>query len=117
MESVLSGHDLSDITDELLREAKRYGFSDVELARLFGATELEVRGSRQRRGINAVFKSVDTCAAEFEAYTPYYYSTYEDEDETRDTDKQKVMTVSYTHLRAHETRHDLVCRLLLEKKK
>jgi len=91
MESVLSGHDLSDITDELLREAKRYGFSDVELARLFGATELEVRGSRQRRGINAVFKSVDTCAAEFEAYTPYYYSTYEDEDETRDTDKQKVM--------------------------
>jgi carbamoyl-phosphate synthase large subunit len=91
MESALAGHDLGGIPDGLLREAKRYGFSDVELARLLGASELEVRENRKQRGIRAVFKSVDTCAAEFEAYTPYYYSTYEDEDETRDTDKKKVM--------------------------
>jgi carbamoyl-phosphate synthase large subunit len=65
----------------LLRTAKRQGFSDRQLARIFGTTEMEVRQERMRRGIRATFKSVDTCAAEFEAYTPYYYSTYEDEDE------------------------------------
>ena len=66
---------------ELLRTAKRQGFSDRQLARIFGVEELEVRRERLRLGIRATFKSVDTCAAEFEAYTPYYYSTYEDEDE------------------------------------
>jgi carbamoyl-phosphate synthase large subunit len=70
----------SEITD-LLRTAKRQGFSDRQLANIFGMTEIEVRADRLRRGIRAAFKSVDTCAAEFEAYTPYYYSTYEDEDE------------------------------------
>ena len=91
MEALLAGYDLAGVPDDLLREAKRFGFSDIELGRLFSSSELEVRRGRQGRGINAVFKSVDTCAAEFEAYTPYYYSTYEDEDETRETDKQKVM--------------------------
>jgi carbamoyl-phosphate synthase large subunit len=66
----------------LLRQAKRYGFSDRQLAFLWNSTELEVRSQRKARGVVATFKSVDTCAAEFEAYTPYYYSTYEDEDET-----------------------------------
>jgi carbamoyl-phosphate synthase large subunit len=66
---------------EQIRLAKRQGFSDRQLARLFNTTEMEVRRERLRQGIRAVFKSVDTCAAEFEAYTPYYYSTYEDEDE------------------------------------
>ncbi|HVT28129.1 MAG TPA: carbamoyl-phosphate synthase large subunit, partial [Lacipirellulaceae bacterium] len=65
----------------LLRTAKRQGFSDRQLARIYGATEMDVRNERMRQGIRATFKSVDTCAAEFEAYTPYYYSTYEDEDE------------------------------------
>ena len=91
MEETLGTQSLASIPDDLLREAKRYGFSDVELARLFATTHEEVRSNRIGRGIKAVFKSVDTCAAEFEAYTPYYYSTYEDEDEVRDTDKQKVM--------------------------
>ena len=68
--------------DALLRQAKQAGFSDRQLATLWGAGEMEVRAERKRRGIVATFKSVDTCAAEFEAYTPYYYSTYEDEDET-----------------------------------
>ena len=57
------------------------GFPIVNSPDIFGATEMEVRKERLRRGIRATFKSVDTCAAEFEAYTPYYYSTYEDEDE------------------------------------
>jgi carbamoyl-phosphate synthase large subunit len=70
------------ISTELLREAKRNGFSDKQLAWMWGTTELNVRIERKRRGIVATFKSVDTCAAEFEAYTPYYYSTYEDDDET-----------------------------------
>ena len=69
------------VTDEQLRTAKRQGFSDRQLAQMLGRTESEVRADRLRRGIRATFKSVDTCAAEFEAYTPYYYSTYEDEDE------------------------------------
>ncbi|MBU4179436.1 MAG: carbamoyl-phosphate synthase large subunit, partial [Actinobacteria bacterium] len=91
MEEELARHRLGGVPDDLLLEAKRYGFSDVELARLLGGTEAEVREHRLGRGIVAVFKSVDTCAAEFEAYTPYYYSTYESEDEVRPTDKEKVM--------------------------
>ena len=66
----------------LLRRAKQLGFSDRQLATLWGTTESEVRAHRKSLGVVATFKSVDTCAAEFEAYTPYYYSTYEDEDET-----------------------------------
>ncbi len=91
MEKELEGRELAEVPDALLREAKRYGFSDVELARLFGTGELEVREHRARRGISAVFKAVDTCAAEFEARTPYFYSTYEDEDETPGGDRPKVM--------------------------
>jgi carbamoyl-phosphate synthase large subunit len=69
------------ISTDLFRTAKRQGFSDCQIASIFGSSEMEVRRERLRRGIRATFKSVDTCAAEFEAYTPYYYSTYEDEDE------------------------------------
>ncbi len=65
-----------------LRRAKQFGFSDRQLATIWNATEMDIRQDRKRRGIVATFKAVDTCAAEFEAYTPYYYSTYEDEDET-----------------------------------
>jgi carbamoyl-phosphate synthase large subunit len=74
---------LAACDDATLRQAKRFGFSDRQIATLFGAgtTEMDVRQDRKRRGIIPTFKSVDTCAAEFEAYTPYFYSTYEDEDE------------------------------------
>jgi carbamoyl-phosphate synthase large subunit len=61
----------------LLWKAKQYGFSDVQIARAWNSTELEIRRIRDENGIKPVFKLVDTCAAEFEAYTPYYYSTYE----------------------------------------
>jgi len=70
------------VDDALLRQAKQYGFSDQQLATIWNTTEAAIRADRKRRGILATFKAVDTCAAEFEAYTPYYYSTYEVEDET-----------------------------------
>ena len=69
-------------THAIVKEAKQAGFADRQLATLWDCTETEVREFRKRLGIVATFKAVDTCAAEFEAYTPYFYSTYEDEDET-----------------------------------
>jgi carbamoyl-phosphate synthase large subunit len=72
---------LATVDDGLLRAAKRDGFSDRQIAFLLRTTEKAVRAERKRRGIRPVFKLVDTCAAEFRAFTPYYYSTYEDEDE------------------------------------
>jgi carbamoyl-phosphate synthase large subunit len=73
---------LEALAKDDFRRAKRMGFSDRQLATIFGTSEMQVRARRKDLGIIPVFKSVDTCAAEFEAYTPYYYSTYEDEDET-----------------------------------
>ncbi len=64
-------------SEDLLWQAKQFGFSDRQLAHLWSTSDIEVRQARKEKGIAAVFKLVDTCAAEFEAYTPYYYSTYE----------------------------------------
>ena len=72
---------LAQLSPEMMRTAKRFGFSDRQLATMLTSTESEVRAQRIDQGIRAVFKSVDTCAAEFEAFTPYFYSTYENEDE------------------------------------
>ncbi|MBU0630528.1 MAG: carbamoyl-phosphate synthase large subunit, partial [Candidatus Margulisbacteria bacterium] len=76
---------------EALFRAKQYGFSDKQLAYLTGETPEEVRKKRKELGVAAVYKLVDTCAAEFEAYTPYYYSTYETECEVRSSQKKKIM--------------------------
>ncbi|MBB5234851.1 carbamoyl-phosphate synthase large subunit [Deinococcus budaensis] len=76
---------------EIWREVKRLGFSDARLGELVGLSELEVRGLRKAAKATPVYKTVDTCAAEFEAYTPYHYSTYEWEDEVTPTDKPKVV--------------------------
>jgi carbamoyl-phosphate synthase large subunit len=76
---------------ELIRRAKQHGFSDKQLATIWNSFEREVRRVRQGHGINATFKMVDTCAAEFEARTPYYYSTYETEDETRPAKGRRIM--------------------------
>ncbi len=73
------------------RRAKRLGFSDAQLAWLWGVPEAEVRAARIAAGVIPTFKTVDTCGAEFAADTPYHYSTYEDEDEVRKSDRQKVM--------------------------
>lgn len=84
---------VEDVDTELLRRAKRSGFADRQLATIWNTTEMTVRNERKRRGIVATFKAVDTCAAEFEAYTPYYYSTYEEEDETpkREPNQKRIM--------------------------
>jgi carbamoyl-phosphate synthase large subunit len=74
-----------------LRRAKRMGFSDRRIAALTGTSEDEVRARRHREGIRPVYKRVDTCGAEFEAHTPYLYSTYEDECEADPSDRKKVM--------------------------
>jgi len=78
---------------ELLRAAKQMGFSDRALASFWKMTELEIRNWRTSEKIIPVYKLVDTCAAEFEAYTPYYYSTYETENETRPSTKKKVAII------------------------
>ncbi|KUK14612.1 MAG: carbamoyl-phosphate synthase large subunit [bacterium] len=85
------GYPLSDIPQDLFKKAKSYGFSDRQLACLWGRAEEEVRRERERRNLFPVYKLVDTCAAEFEAYTPYYYSTYEIEDEAKVSNNKKVI--------------------------
>jgi carbamoyl-phosphate synthase large subunit len=81
--------DVNDVND--LRRAKKLGFSDVQLAHQTQTTQAAIRAARQKAGIIPTYRLVDTCAAEFEAYTPYYYSTYGIEDEVRDGDKKKVI--------------------------
>ena len=76
---------------ERLFTAKQDGFSDLQLAQLTGTAEDDVRKRRFDLGIAPVYKLVDTCAAEFESYTPYYYSTYETEDEARPSERKKIM--------------------------
>ncbi len=92
LEERLRGTQLFETTAELMREAKQAGFSDRQMAFIWDTNEMAVRQHRKQLGIVATFKSVDTCAAEFEAYTPYYYSTYETEDETPPkSDKRRIM--------------------------
>ncbi|GAB4179044.1 MAG: carbamoyl-phosphate synthase large subunit [Terrimicrobiaceae bacterium] len=74
-----------------LRRAKKFGFSDRQLAHLTQRTEADVRNARKAAGIIPTYRLVDTCAAEFEAYTPYYFSTYGDETEIRASDRKKVL--------------------------
>ncbi|MFQ5895795.1 MAG: carbamoyl-phosphate synthase large subunit, partial [Nitrospinota bacterium] len=81
----------SSLPPALLRRAKRDGFSDAAIGRRTGRAEGEIRRERHAAGLQPVYKRVDTCAAEFEAYTPYLYSTYEEECEARPTDRPKVL--------------------------
>ena len=92
MEDYLRSVKLSDMNTATMKQAKQYGFSDRQMSHIWETNEMEVRDARKRLGVVATYKSVDTCAAEFEAYTPYYYSTYEDEDETPvKTDRKRIM--------------------------
>ncbi len=90
-ETALAGRGLGDLTRAEWRRAKQFGFSDPQIAGLFGAEEHEVREARLAQGVVPTFKTVDTCSAEFEALTPYHYSTYEDETEVRPGTKPKVV--------------------------
>jgi carbamoyl-phosphate synthase large subunit len=91
MEGEIRNGGFQCLTPDFLRRAKQYGFSDFQLAHLTGTSEEDIRELRQQQGLRPVYKLVDTCAAEFEAYTPYYYSTYEVEDEARISNRRKVM--------------------------
>ncbi len=83
--------DKLQIPDNLIRKAKEYGFSDYQIGHLLGFDEITVRKMRLDRGIIPTYKLVDTCGAEFEAYTPYYYSTYEKENESISSSRKKIM--------------------------
>ena len=85
------GLEPGELDPEFLKKVKEYGFSDVQLASIFNTDEQAIREMRKSKGVEPVYKLVDTCAAEFEAYTPYYYSTYEQENEIRSSVKRKVV--------------------------
>ena len=87
----LGGAGADAVTREQLLQAKRYGLSDNRLARLWGETETAVRNRRKEWNIRAVFKRVDTCAAEFESFTPYLYSVYEEECEADPGETRKIL--------------------------
>ncbi|OIP98905.1 MAG: carbamoyl phosphate synthase large subunit [Zetaproteobacteria bacterium CG2_30_46_52] len=93
LEQALAGRDLSSLNQAEWLQAKREGLSDRRLAMLLSSNEHEVRKARSAVGVKPVFKRVDTCAAEFEAKTPYLYSTYEAECESLPTDKKKIMVL------------------------
>jgi carbamoyl-phosphate synthase large subunit len=90
---VATARSIDELDAALLRRAKRHGFSDRQLAAPVGATEGEVRTRRRALGIQPVYRSVDTCAGEFEAATPYHYSTYEEETEVPATGRRRVVVL------------------------
>ena len=83
----------ADPTDEVIAEAKRYGFSDVQIAHLTGLSASDVRRRRQEASIVRTYKTVDTCAAEFEANTPYMYGTFEEESEVTKAERPRVVVL------------------------
>jgi len=92
MEQALAKETLAAVDDTTFRRAKQFGFSDVQLAHIWKSDLATVRAERKKRGIETTYRLVDTCAAEFEAFTPYYYSSYGDENEVMPpTGKKKIM--------------------------
>jgi carbamoyl-phosphate synthase large subunit len=91
MEVALKGQTLAGMPTDLFRRAKRFGFSDAQLAHFFQTDLAAVRAERKKRAIQTTYRLVDTCAAEFEAFTPYYYSSYGDENEVIPSKKRKIM--------------------------
>ena len=93
MEKEIRQQGLAGLDRDFLKKCKQYGFSDQQLAFLTGMSWDEVRALRKKLGVVPVYKLIDTCAAEFESYTPYYYSTYEQENEAVRSDRKKVMII------------------------
>lgn len=93
LERKIEKHTLDSLPKELLFEAKQKGYADRQIAHLLRCLESEVHTKRDEFGIKRVYKLVDTCAAEFEAQTPYYYSTFEYENESERSDKKKVVVL------------------------
>ncbi|MFY8204671.1 MAG: carbamoyl phosphate synthase large subunit, partial [Actinomycetes bacterium] len=90
-EIALEVKNAKSITPDLMKYAKQHGFSDLQIAQLTKSTENQVRKDRHAMNIRPVYKTVDTCAAEFEAKTPYHYSSYDEESEVAKSDKKKVI--------------------------
>ena len=93
MEETLSNQTLATLDVTALRRAKQFGFSDAQLAHILKVDFDTMRAHRKQVGVNTTFRLVDTCAAEFEAFTPYYYSSYGDENEIIPSAKQKIMII------------------------
>ncbi len=93
IEQELEQYDLNTVPSDLLRKAKEKGFADRQIAHLLHCLESEVYKKRNEVGIKRVYKLVDTCAAEFEARTPYYYSTFDTENESISTNRKKVVVL------------------------
>ncbi len=93
LERQIEKFSLQDLPPSLLREAKRMGYADRQIAHLVRCLESEVYKRRESLGIKRVYKLVDTCAGEFEAKTPYYYSTFEQENESKSSDRKKVVVL------------------------
>ena len=93
LEKKIGNYTISDIPKELLFEAKQKGYADRQLGHLLKCMESEVFHKRNDLGINRVYKLVDTCAAEFRAKTPYFYSTFEDENESKVSDNKKIVVL------------------------
>jgi carbamoyl-phosphate synthase large subunit len=91
MEQALAQQTLAAVDTVAFRRAKQFGFCDAQLAHLWKSDLATVRTERKKRGINTTYRLVDTCAAEFEAFTPYYYSSYGDENEILPSKKKKIM--------------------------
>ncbi len=91
LQAEIDSQPLDDISSDVLRKAKEFGLSDRRLYYLTGSSEQDVRERRKSLGITPVYKRVDTCGAEFESYTPYLYSTYEEECEAEPTSRRKIM--------------------------
>ena len=91
MEEALRKQSLATLETDAFRRAKQFGFSDVQLAHILKSDFDAVRAERKKRGIATTYRLVDTCAAEFEAFTPYYYSSYGDENEVMPSAKKKIM--------------------------
>ncbi|MBV9225025.1 MAG: carbamoyl-phosphate synthase large subunit, partial [Acidobacteriaceae bacterium] len=91
LERSLDGRLLESITAKEFRKLKRDGLGDTQMSLRLGIESLQVREARKKLGVRAVFNRVDTCAAEFESFTPYLYSSYESEDESARTDRKKIM--------------------------
>jgi carbamoyl-phosphate synthase large subunit len=91
LERTIGALGFSGLDKDILYKAKQFGFSDNQLAYLTGTSEIDIQELRKKENVQAVYKLVDTCAAEFEAFTPYYYSTYEQENEARVDTKRKVI--------------------------
>jgi carbamoyl-phosphate synthase large subunit len=93
LEREISKYQIQNLPKDLLLEAKQKGYGDRQIAHLVGCWESQVHQARKDQNINRVYKLVDTCAAEFEAQTPYYYSTFEEENESIKTDKKKIIVL------------------------